>query len=162
HCPAVGRLGGRRRAEPRHHDGVCGRRPGSARYSRGASAALAGPARSVGLPAAGARPAPGRLRARLLGVGSVIGAAPEGPPARTVTMLFTDIEGSTVLLRRLGSRWGEALTAHRAIVRGGGVGADHVIVCGCARRRWWDARDDLNRLTRLNRPSDAGGGHGAK
>ena len=32
-------------------------------------------------------------------------------------MLFTDIEGSTVLLRRLGSRWGEALTAQRAIVR---------------------------------------------
>jgi predicted ATPase/class 3 adenylate cyclase len=37
--------------------------------------------------------------------------------ARTVTMLFTDIEGSTVLLRRLGSHWAEALTAHRAIVR---------------------------------------------
>jgi predicted ATPase/class 3 adenylate cyclase len=32
-------------------------------------------------------------------------------------MLFTDIEGSTVLLRRLGSRWGDALTAHREIVR---------------------------------------------
>jgi len=25
---------------------------------------------------------------------------------RTVTMLFTDIEGSTVLLRRLGPQWG--------------------------------------------------------
>jgi len=37
--------------------------------------------------------------------------------ARTVTMLFTDIEGSTVLLRRLGPRWREALTAHREIVR---------------------------------------------
>ena len=37
--------------------------------------------------------------------------------ARTVTMLFTDIEGSTVLLRRLGPQWGEALTAHREIVR---------------------------------------------
>ena len=37
--------------------------------------------------------------------------------ARTVTMLFTDIEGSTLLLRRLGSRWGEALTAHRELVR---------------------------------------------
>ena len=32
-------------------------------------------------------------------------------------MLFTDIERSTVLLRQLGSRWGEALTAHRRIVR---------------------------------------------
>jgi predicted ATPase/class 3 adenylate cyclase len=39
------------------------------------------------------------------------------PGPRTVTMLFTDIEGSTVLLRRLGSRWGEALTAHREIIR---------------------------------------------
>ena len=44
-------------------------------------------------------------------------ASREGQPARTVTMLFTDIEGSTVLLRRLGSRWGEALSAHRSIVR---------------------------------------------
>ena len=41
----------------------------------------------------------------------------KGQPARTVTMLFTDIEGSTVLLRRLGSRWGAALSAHRSIVR---------------------------------------------
>ena len=32
-------------------------------------------------------------------------------------MLFTDIERSTVLLRQLGSRWGEALNAHREIVR---------------------------------------------
>jgi hypothetical protein len=37
--------------------------------------------------------------------------------ARTVTLLFTDIEGSTVLLRLLGPRWGEALTAHRELVR---------------------------------------------
>jgi predicted ATPase/class 3 adenylate cyclase len=44
-------------------------------------------------------------------------ASREGQPARTVTMLFTDIEGSTVLLRRLGSRWGETLSAHRSIVR---------------------------------------------
>jgi predicted ATPase/class 3 adenylate cyclase len=35
----------------------------------------------------------------------------------TVTLLFSDIEGSTVLLRRLGSRWGEALSAQRAILR---------------------------------------------
>ena len=32
-------------------------------------------------------------------------------------MLFTDIERSTVLLRQLGSRWAEALNAHRGIVR---------------------------------------------
>jgi class 3 adenylate cyclase len=39
------------------------------------------------------------------------------PLTGTVTMLFTDIERSTVLLRQLGSRWGEALNAHREIVR---------------------------------------------
>jgi hypothetical protein len=33
----------------------------------------------------------------------------------TVTMLFSDIEGSTALLGRLGDRYGEALEAHRAI-----------------------------------------------
>jgi class 3 adenylate cyclase len=32
-------------------------------------------------------------------------------------MLFTDIERSTVLLRQLGSRWGDALNAHRGIIR---------------------------------------------
>ena len=44
--------------------------------------------------------------------------------ARTVTMLFTDIERSTVLLRRLGSQCGDALSAHRSIVR------DAVMTCG--------------------------------
>ena len=38
-------------------------------------------------------------------------------PAGTVTMLFSDIEGSTVLLSRLGDRYGEALSAHRVMVR---------------------------------------------
>src|SRR5215471_17383588 len=32
-------------------------------------------------------------------------------------MLFTDIEGSTALLTRLGDRYGEALSAQRAILR---------------------------------------------
>lgn len=32
-------------------------------------------------------------------------------------MLFSDIEGSTSLLTGLGARWGEALSAHRAIMR---------------------------------------------
>ncbi|MGI8700604.1 MAG: tetratricopeptide repeat protein [Nocardioidaceae bacterium] len=42
-----------------------------------------------------------------------------GPmPAGTVTLLFSDIEGSTVLLDRLGQHWGEALTAQRSILRG--------------------------------------------
>jgi predicted ATPase/class 3 adenylate cyclase len=35
-----------------------------------------------------------------------------------VTMLFSDIEGSTVLLRRLGDRYLDALESHRRILRG--------------------------------------------
>jgi predicted ATPase/class 3 adenylate cyclase len=38
-------------------------------------------------------------------------------PAGTVTMLFTDIEGSTALLSRLGDLYGEALSAQRAVMR---------------------------------------------
>jgi predicted ATPase/class 3 adenylate cyclase len=38
-------------------------------------------------------------------------------PTGTVTMLFSDIEGSTVLLSRLGSRYGEALSAQRKLLR---------------------------------------------
>jgi class 3 adenylate cyclase len=34
-----------------------------------------------------------------------------------VTLLFTDIEGSTALLGRLGERYGEALLAQRALMR---------------------------------------------
>ena len=35
----------------------------------------------------------------------------------TVTFLFTDIEGSTLLLKRLGKRYGEVLAEHRKILR---------------------------------------------
>jgi predicted ATPase/class 3 adenylate cyclase len=38
-------------------------------------------------------------------------------PTGTVTMLFSDIEGSTVLLGRLGDQYGAALAAQRAIMR---------------------------------------------
>src|SRR5262245_22720261 len=38
-------------------------------------------------------------------------------PAGTLTMLFSDIEGSTTMLNGLGSLWGEALSAHRVILR---------------------------------------------
>jgi class 3 adenylate cyclase len=38
-------------------------------------------------------------------------------PRGTVTFLFTDIEGSTDLLKRLGDRYREILTEHRRIVR---------------------------------------------
>ena len=38
-------------------------------------------------------------------------------PTGTITLLFSDIEGSTLTLSRLGERWGEALSAQRAILR---------------------------------------------
>jgi predicted ATPase/class 3 adenylate cyclase len=41
----------------------------------------------------------------------------QGLPSGTVTLLFSDIEGSTALLRRLGERYGDALSAQRALMR---------------------------------------------
>jgi class 3 adenylate cyclase len=38
-------------------------------------------------------------------------------PTGTITMLFSDIEGSTVLLQGLGDRYGEVLSAQRALLR---------------------------------------------
>jgi class 3 adenylate cyclase len=38
-------------------------------------------------------------------------------PSGTVTFLFSDIEGSTRLLRELGERWEDALAAHNRILR---------------------------------------------
>ncbi len=38
-------------------------------------------------------------------------------PSGTVTLLFTDIEGSTRLLRELGDRYAEALVQHRRVLR---------------------------------------------
>ena len=38
-------------------------------------------------------------------------------PAGTVTFVFSDIEGSTVLLKRLGDRYGDVLSEHRRITR---------------------------------------------
>ena len=38
-------------------------------------------------------------------------------PSGTVTFLFSDIEGSTALLKRLGERYGELIAEHRRIVR---------------------------------------------
>jgi class 3 adenylate cyclase len=38
-------------------------------------------------------------------------------PSGTVTFVFTDIEGSTALLKQLGDRYGELLTQHRRLLR---------------------------------------------
>jgi DNA-binding SARP family transcriptional activator len=40
-----------------------------------------------------------------------------GLPVGTVTFVFTDIEGSTRLVKTLRERWGDVLGAHRALVR---------------------------------------------
>lgn len=40
-----------------------------------------------------------------------------GLPAGTVTFLFSDIEGSTTLLKQLGDRYGDALKEHRRLIR---------------------------------------------
>jgi class 3 adenylate cyclase len=50
-------------------------------------------------------------------------------PSGTVTFVFSDIEGSTALLKRLGDRYDEVLTEHRRLMRGcftehGGVEID--------------------------------------
>ncbi len=39
------------------------------------------------------------------------------PPSGTVTFLFTDIEGSTLLLERLGPAWGATLDTHHELLR---------------------------------------------
>src|SRR4051812_38610647 len=38
-------------------------------------------------------------------------------PTGTVTLLFTDIEGSTVLLREVGDRYGDVLADHHRLLR---------------------------------------------
>ena len=44
-------------------------------------------------------------------------AAVTSLPAGTVTFVFSDVEGSTGLLKRLGERYGEVIAEHRRIVR---------------------------------------------
>ena len=38
-------------------------------------------------------------------------------PAGTVTFVFSDVEGSTALVKRLGNRYGELLAEHRRLMR---------------------------------------------
>jgi predicted ATPase/class 3 adenylate cyclase len=76
-----------------------------------------------GAPAGAASARPG-APAVVGGDATVIRPVPDGGhqggrelPTGDVTLLFTDIEGSTALLGRLGERYGEALSAQRVIVR---------------------------------------------
>ena len=47
-------------------------------------------------------------------------------PSGTVTFVFTDIEGSTALLKQLGEQYGQMLAEHRRIVRELFTGADGI------------------------------------
>ncbi len=59
-----------------------------------------------------AQPATGRGQS-----GPGVAATAAELPTGTLTMLFSDIEGSTVLVRHLGERYGEALSAQRTLLR---------------------------------------------
>jgi predicted ATPase/class 3 adenylate cyclase len=58
----------------------------------------------------------------------------DAPPSGTVTFLFTDIEGSTLLLERLGPAWGATLDAHDNLLRAAieGAGGQQVNTSGDA------------------------------
>jgi class 3 adenylate cyclase len=55
-------------------------------------------------------------------------------PSGTVTFVFTDIEGSTTLLKQLGDRYGDVLSQHRRLVREtfGGAGGTEIDTQGDA------------------------------
>ena len=55
-------------------------------------------------------------------------------PSGTVTFVFTDIEGSTALLKQLGDRYGDVLSQHRRLVREtfGGAGGTEIDTQGDA------------------------------
>jgi hypothetical protein len=80
-------------------------------------------------------------------------------PSGTVTFLFTDIEGSTKLLRQLGEDYAAALAEHRRILReafarGGGVEVDTRATLSSSRSLRRPTR--LRRPARLRQPSKAG------
>jgi predicted ATPase/class 3 adenylate cyclase len=59
-----------------------------------------------------------RLERQILNQDSTLDLGEEGqPPSGTVTLLFTDIEGSTSLLHELGELYGDALATHRRLLR---------------------------------------------
>src|SRR6266540_5606624 len=58
-----------------------------------------------------------RRAASRCGLGCRWRTAMSEPPSGTVTLLFTDIEGSTVLLRQLRERYGEILAQQYDILR---------------------------------------------
>ena len=49
-------------------------------------------------------------------------------PAGTVTLMFSDIEGSTALLKRLGDGWPDVLKQQRGLLREAVAAGDGVVV----------------------------------
>jgi hypothetical protein len=65
-------------------------------------------------------------------------------PIGTVTLLFTDIAGSTGLLQRLGPRYGDVITEYRTLLRS---------IVGCGNDSCFRQPDDITELL----PSSAAG-----
>jgi len=63
------------------------------------------------------------------------------PPSGTITLLFSDIEGSTLLLRRLGDGYTGLLARHRQLLREAFERRGHLTSLDKARR----TRADLER-----------------
>jgi predicted ATPase/class 3 adenylate cyclase len=60
-----------------------------------------------------------RVELPVVGWGGIVGRAMATQPTGTVTLLFTDVEGSTRLLEQLGrERYAEVLELHRRLLRG--------------------------------------------
>src|SRR5690348_13566945 len=88
---------------------VCGRPAAISLVNRDVAVSHLADAGSVFLPTAD-RAQSGRLR--------VLGWGLRLCPVETLTLLFTDIEGSTALLRRLGAGvYGQALADHHSFIR---------------------------------------------
>ena len=80
-------------------------------------------------------------------------------PSGTVTFVFTDIEGSTALLKELGEAYGEVLAHHRRIVREtfGGAGGTEIDTQGDAFFFAFPrARDAVNASVEVQRAHAAG------
>ncbi|MGH3153731.1 MAG: protein kinase domain-containing protein [Streptosporangiaceae bacterium] len=90
---------------------------GLAGYDTGAAVIPGDPATAVLGPAASGSGWQGAVGTRIATGGPGGDGRAELPGSRTITMLFTDIEGSTALLSRLGDRYVEALSAQRALLR---------------------------------------------
>lgn len=71
----------------------------------------------------------------------------DAPPEGTIALLFTDIEGSTALVSRLGERWRDVLAEHHAIV-GGAIAAEGGYVDGTEGDAFFATFADARRAAR--------------